>query len=446
MTLDERLQNVAVIGAAGKMGTGIVALLAIEMAKLRAKRENRHKVYQLHCIDVNEAALDGLRAYVKAQATKAAEKSIVAVRELYADREDLVENYEVIGEFVETALGILWPGTELAAAKRAHMVFEAVIEDKTTKVGLLRSLRELCAEDTFFFTNTSSIPIGLLDREAGLGGRLIGYHFYNPPVVQKLVEVISPAGVVPELPEVAAELGARLGKKLFPANDIAGFIGNGHFSRDGLYACQEAERLGREFTLAGGMYLMNKVTQDLLLRPMGIFQLIDYVGVDVFYYLLKVMNEHIEGEELQSDLIDRFFQLGIIGGQRSDGSQKDGIMKYEKGRPVAIFDLERGEYRAFDPKGWTGELDARLGPYPEGYRPWKELLGAPKREEYLRQFFAALFASGTLGAQLAEKYLRHSKAVGQMLVNTGVANCADDVNGVLMNGFYHLYGPINDFV
>ncbi|MCR4438025.1 MAG: 3-hydroxyacyl-CoA dehydrogenase family protein [bacterium] len=446
MTLDERLQNVAVIGAAGKMGTGIVALLAVEMAKLRAKRENRHKVYQLHCIDVNEAALDALRAYVKTQATKAAEKSIVALRDLYADREDLVENSEVVAEFADTALGILWPGTELAAARRAHMVFEAVIEDTATKVGLLRSLRDLCPEDTFFFTNTSSIPIGLLDWEAGLSGRLIGYHFYNPPVVQRLVEVICPANIAPELRELAYELGARLGKKLFPANDIAGFIGNGHFSRDGLYACQEAQRLAAEYSLAGGVYLMNKVSQDLLLRPMVIFQLIDYVGVDVFYFLLKVMDEHIEGEELHSELIDRFYQLGIVGGQRSDGSQKDGILKYEKGRPVAIYDLEKREYRAFDPKGWTSELDAKLGPYPEGYKPWKELLAAPNREEYLRHFFATLFASGTLGAQLAEKYLRHSKAVGQMLVSTGVASCADDVNGVLVNGFYHLYGPINDFV
>lgn len=446
MTLDDRLQHVAVIGAGGKMGTGIVALLAVEMAKLRAKSENRHKVYQLQCIDVNDAALDGLRAYVKAQATKAAEKSIVALRQLYADRKDLVENYDVIGEFTETALGILRPSTELTAARRAHMVFEAVIEDKATKVGLLRSLRELCPTETFFFTNTSSIPIGFLDKEAGLSGRLIGYHFYNPPAVQRLVEVISPAGVVPELREVAYELGARLGKRLFPANDIAGFIGNGHFSRDGLYACREAQRLATEFTLAGGMYLMNKVSQDLLLRPMGIFQLIDYVGVDVFYLLLKVMNEHIDGEELHSELIDRFYHLGIVGGQHSDGSQKNGILKYEKGVPVAIFDLEQGEYRAFDPKGWTGELDRRLGPYPEGYKPWKELLAARNREEHLRRFFAALFASGTFGAQLAHEYLRHSKAVGEKLVSAGVANCADDVNGVLVNGFYHLYGPINDFV
>ncbi|MEM4723501.1 MAG: 3-hydroxyacyl-CoA dehydrogenase family protein [Candidatus Hadarchaeum sp.] len=446
MTLDERLQNVAVVGAAGKMGSGIAALLAVEMAKLRARQENRHKTYRLHCIDLNDAALDELREYIKAQATKAAEKSIVSLRQLYEDRADLVENYDVVETFTDTALGLLRPGVELVAAQNAHMVFEAIVEEKTAKVRLLRALRGMCSEHTFFFTNTSSIPIGLLNAEADLGGRLIGYHFYNPPVVQKLVEVIAPQGTVPELITTAQELGTRLGKRLYPANDVAGFIGNGHFSRDGLYACREAQRLAPEFTLAGGMYLLNKVSQELLLRPMGIFQLIDYVGVDVFYLLLKVMNEHIKGEELRSELIDRFYELGILGGQRADGTQKDGILKYEKGKPVGIYDLEAKQYRSFDPDGWTGELDARLGAYPEGYRTWKDLAAARDRNEYLREFFRKLFASDTLGARLAKDYLRHSKEVGLKLVSSGVANSADDVNGVLMNGFYHLYGAINDFV
>ncbi len=446
MTLDERLQNVAVIGAAGKMGSGIVALLAVEMAKLQARKENRSKSFRLHCIDVNDAALDGLREYVKAQATKAAEKSIVLLRQLYEDRADLVENYDVVEAFTDSALALLRPGVELAAARSAHMVFEAIVEEKTAKIRLLRALREFCGEQTFFFTNTSSIPIGLLNAEADLGGRLIGYHFYNPPVVQRLVEVIAPQTTLPELVALAKELGARLGKRLYPANDVAGFIGNGHFSRDGLYACRQAQELAADFTLAGGMYLVNKVSQELLLRPMGIFQLIDYVGVDVFHALLRVMNEHIEGEELRSDLIDRFYQLGILGGQRADGSQKDGILKYDKGRPVGIYDLDTGQYRLFDPQGWTGELDAKLGTYPEGYRSWKELLAAPDLDDFLGAFFKRLFASDTLGARLAKEYLHHSKQVGLKLVSCGVANCAEDVNGVLMNGFYHLYGPINDFV
>jgi hypothetical protein len=73
-------------------------------------------------------------------------------------------------------------------------------------------------------------------------------------------------------------------------------------------------------------------------------------------------------------------------------------------------------------------------------------MATPDREQQVRAFFAKLFASGTFGAELAQAYLRHSKEVGLKLVSMGVANSAEDVNGVLINGFYHLYGPINDFV
>ena len=72
MTLDERLENVAVLGAAGKMGSGIVLLLAQEMAKLKIK--NPDKGYHLYAIDISEKMLDGFLEYIRAQATKAGEK------------------------------------------------------------------------------------------------------------------------------------------------------------------------------------------------------------------------------------------------------------------------------------------------------------------------------------------------------------------------------------
>jgi hypothetical protein len=63
----------------------------------------------------------------------------------------------------------------------------------------------------------------------------------------------------------------------------------------------------------------------------------------------------------------------------------------------------------------------------------------------LEGHFAALRAADNEGARLAMAYLEASKAIGEQLVADGVAYSADDVNGVLTNGFYHLYGPINDF-
>ena len=68
------------------------------------------------------------------------------------------------------------------------------------------------------------------------------------------------------------------------------------------------------------------------------------------------------------------------------------------------------------------------------------------RAASLKSYFANLTATDSPGAKIATAYLKRSKEIGQQLVSGGVANSAEDVNGVLMNGFFHLYGPINDYV
>lgn len=443
MDLSDRLQNVAILGAAGKMGSGISLLLAQELARTRLTAEGKGKLYRLALIDVSEAALDGLLSYLRGQLVKRAEKSAVALRELYAERDDLVENGQMIDEFVSSAMALLRPSTDVNAAAGARLVFEAVFENENLKVDLLGQARKVVDPDAWFLTNTSSIPIGGLDRRLELGGRIVGYHFYNPPAVQKLLELITSDDTLPELKRAAEVLAKRLGKKVFPSNDIAGFIGNGHFMRDGLHAIGEADRLRQGGDWAPALYKMNRVSQEWLVRPMGIFQLIDYVGVDVTQMILGVMDTYLPGQGLHSDLVDALVDRKILGGQRHDGSQKDGILKYETGRPVAVFELERGEYVPI--AELSAKADAELGPLPEGFRPWKALLADKAKEQHLASHFAAVREAGTEGAELALRYLKASRAIGERLVSDHVAANADDVNGVLTHGFFHLYGPINDY-
>lgn len=445
MNLGDKLQNVAVIGAAGKMGSGIAVLIAQEMAKLKLKPENKDKVYRLNLIDVSEKTLDGLRSYMRTQLLKASEKSTVFTREIYKDRQDLVENADIINTFVNDAYAVVNYTTDLHAAKGAHMVFEAISENEKTKIKVLKSLNKLCNNETFFLTNTSSIPIGFLDEKVGLGGRIIGYHFYNPPVVQHLVEVITAEGTVEELKNIGKELGKRLRKKLVPANDISGFIGNGHFIRDGLYALSEVERLKRKYRYPGALYIMNRISHDFLLRPMGIFQLIDYVGIDVFQCILKVMRSHLGDTTLKNKIVDKMVKQEILGGQYSDGSQKDGFLKYEKNRPIGIYNIKKKEYFLLSNE-WMKKMDTKIGPLPEGFAPWKALLVNPKKENKLTAHFDGLKKMNTLGAELGLAYLKKTKEIAEKLVSDGVAGSEDDVNAILMNGFYWLYGPINNYV
>ncbi|RMG41186.1 MAG: 3-hydroxyacyl-CoA dehydrogenase family protein [Methanobacteriota archaeon] len=326
------------------------------------------------------------------------------------------------------------------------MVFEAILENLDLKTKVYKELKTLCPPETYFFTNTSSIPIKELDTRAELGGKIIGFHFYNPPAVQRLVELIIPERIDPELPELSKTLARRLGKIVIPSNDVAGFIGNGHFMRDGLHGISEAQRLSEEMGWVPAIYLVNRVSQQFLIRPMGIFQLIDYVGIDVFQSILNIMNPYFPDENLHSTLIDKMVSLGVKGGQYPDGSQKDGFLKYESGKIVGIFNPDSGEYQMLNDGTWKAETDEKIGPLPEGHQSWKDLLKNPERESVLKAYFDNLKMMDTLGARVAKQYLHRSKEIGLQLLNSGVANTAEDVNGVLMNGFYHLYGPINDFI
>ena len=72
MSYEERLSNVAVLGAAGKMGSGILLLTAVEMADLKLSPENKNKLFIIHAIDVSQMALMGLKQYLRTQVRKIA--------------------------------------------------------------------------------------------------------------------------------------------------------------------------------------------------------------------------------------------------------------------------------------------------------------------------------------------------------------------------------------
>jgi 3-hydroxyacyl-CoA dehydrogenase len=444
MDYTERFQNVTVLGAAGKMGSGILLLTAIEMADMSLRPENKDKIFILYAMDINQKALTGLMNYIRSQVLKAAEKKIVLLRKVYAGHRNLVENCDIINQYVIDVMNIIRPVTTLESAYESNLVFEAASENPELKIKIFSQINKNNSNKPWFFTNTSSIPIGHLDKEAGLEGRILGVHFYNPPAVQKLVEVIRGEKTLPELADFAAQFIKNLRKTEVPSHDFAGFIGNGHFMRDALFGMSEASRLTAEMPFTEAVYIVNKVTQDWLIRPMGIFQLIDYVGVDVCQFIMKVMNPYVKDEDIHSPLLDRYMELGIKGGQNSDGSQKDGFLRYEKGKPVGIYDPDRKEYLAIDTI--SGKADAWLGQPPSSLVAWKAVVGNPGKDNVFRTYFTDLKALNNPGAVLARGYLLKSKAIGEKLVADKVAFNDKDVNTVLLTGFFHAYGPINDYL
>jgi 3-hydroxyacyl-CoA dehydrogenase len=443
MSYTERLKNVSVLGAAGKMGSGILLLTALEMAEISMKPENKGTSFVLNAVDVSNEALVGLMKYIRNQVLKAAEKKVVQLRTIYADRADLIENSEIINQYIDDVMLLIRPSTNMEVTYNSTLIFEAIKEDPDLKAKIFSQINENNSYHPWFFTNTSSIPISELDKKAGLNGRVLGVHFYNPPAVQKLVEIINAETTLPELNEFAVQFSKNLRKTIVPSHDFAGFIGNGHFMRDALYGISEAEKLTKEFSFAESVFMINKISQDYLIRPMGIFQLIDYVGIDVCSYIMSVMNPYLTDEDLHSNLLDKLLEIGVKGGQNSDGSQKDGFLKYEKGKPVAIYDINLKSY--IDIASLQGNCDSKLGELPASIKPWKAVVGKPM-DEYYKSYFTELKGMKTMGTEIAVNYFMRSKAISEKLVADKVAFSNEDVNTVLKTGFFHAYGPINDFM
>ena len=444
MNYDEKISRAAVLGAAGKMGSGILLLTAAEMTDVSLKPENKNKVFSLFAVDISEAALQGLRKYLSTQLLKIAEKKTVGLRELYSDRPELIENEDIIRQYVDDAMALVHFTTRLESAYNAHIVFEAAVEDVDLKVELIRKIKDNSDETPWFLTNTSSIPIAELNEKAGLDGNIVGFHFYNPPAVQRILEFVAPEGCNPDLLEFSLKLAKNMKKVVVQPGDFAGFIGNGFLMRDILYGIAQAEKLAGEMGFAQAVYMINRISNDFLVRPMGVFQLMDYVGIDVCQKIMLVMADRLNKPELYSPLIDKLISMGVKGGQYADGSQKPGMLNYEKGKPTEVFDPEKNEYLPID--GFRDECDAYIGKLPESHKPWKSVIRMPEKEGVLAAYFGELNNMETKGALLALDYLRNAKGIGEELVDSGIAKSAEDVNTVMMTGFYHAYGIINDFV
>ena len=426
LKIESVLGSAAVIGAGGKMGSGIALLAAELMAGLEV---NGHRTGGLILIDSRPQSIGPLRAYLERHLLRRAQRRL---RDEQAAR-----------IFSDRAMALVSTAAGLEAARDCDLLFEAVPESEDLKTGLLRRLREICPPEALFLSNTSSIPIRLLDEAAGLDGRVVGFHFYNPPAVQKLLELIPAGGTRPGLVRLAEELACRFGKTVVRSRDVAGFIGNGHFVREGLYAAACVDRLRDELGEPEAIYALNAVTETGLLRPMGIFQVIDYAGIDVFAAILEVMERCIEEESFPSDLFARMVAEGRPGGQRGDGSQKDGFFQYDGHRRAGVYDCASGSYRPLE-EGRLPAADAALGGLAEPGTNWSEVRAAGDPKALIRSHFRRLAETYGRGAAMALEYAAASRRIAARLVGDGVAASAEDVDTVVTHGFHHLYGPLDE--
>lgn len=439
--LDEALKNVGIIGAAGKMGSGIALLLLQEMARLEAEKTGHvgKGDYCLHLIDINRQSLVELRKYLRSQILKYAEKNINQLRKYFIKNDALVSNREIVDVFVDGAIDIIHLDTHWEDVKDCSIIFEVIVEDMDKKVQLFEFLQKICHKAVLYLTNTSSIPISYLNEKAQLDDKIIGFHFYNPPAVQKLIEFVSLDDTDPSLKALALELTVRLNKKAVQVNDRAGFIGNGFLMREIAFADELVSELRKNLTQPEAIYFVNKVTQDYLLRPMGIFQLMDYIGLDVCQKIANIIETFMPDIRLRTLLIDEMLEEGLVGGHNPAGYQKDGFFHYEGTDIYSVYSLSEHKYIPIDNE-WLGQFERKVGDFALEDISWKSLQYDHAKNDKLKNHFHTLFKADYLGAELARRYLSKCHEFAQELVEMGVATKMSDIDMVLEYGFYHLYG------
>jgi 3-hydroxybutyryl-CoA dehydrogenase len=237
------VERVGVVGA-GTMGSGIAQITCLGGYETR-----------LH--DPVPEALDAGIERMRAALAKGAEKG----RWSEAD--------------AEAASALASPASSLGDLAGCDLVIEAAPEDLELKRELFAALAEPCGPEVILATNTSSLPVTEIAAGVPHPERVVGMHFFNPPALMKLVEVVATADSSPEALDATTEVGVRMGRTPIRAKDSPGFIAN---------------RLARPFTLESLRMLAEGVadveTIDRVCRlgggfKMGPFELIDLIGLDV---------------------------------------------------------------------------------------------------------------------------------------------------------------------
>jgi 3-hydroxybutyryl-CoA dehydrogenase len=175
----------------------------------------------------------------------------------------------------EAAADRVSPAPALGELAGCELLIEAAPEDLALKQRLFAAVAEVCGPDAILATNTSSLQVAAIAAGVPQPQRVVGMHFFNPPALMKLVEVVATADSAPEALDATTEVGVRMGRTPIRAKDSPGFIAN---------------RLARPFTLESLRMLADGVsdaaTIDRVCRMgggfrMGPFELIDLIGLDV---------------------------------------------------------------------------------------------------------------------------------------------------------------------
>lgn len=251
----------------------------------------------------------------------------------------LVEKQKLSQPDADAIFARITPKVDLKdALKDADLLIEAVPEDMNLKKKVYAEVDSLAEQKTLYASNTSTLPITDMAALTSRPDRFIGLHFFNPPQLMPLVEVIPGNKTDNDMVVMAMDYCKKVGKQpVLCQKDVPGFIVNRVFIPLVHEAAHCMDRDGVKMTQ------IDSAVKFRLSFPMGIFELADYTGLDVIHKATvemhmrdtKVINPH--------PAIKRLFEEKSLG-------QKTGKGFYEyKGDKYERVNLTEQEAATYDP-------------------------------------------------------------------------------------------------
>ena len=281
-----RIQDKVTVLGAGLMGHGIAQVAA------------QFGGYEVSILDVKQEYVDRGISMIKESLAKFTKKGVITK-----------DNAEV-------TLSRIHPTLDLKRAVRgSELVIEAATEDPKLKLDLFRRVSDLIDQDAVFASNTSSISITLLGAATKHPENVCGMHFFNPPQLMPLVEVIKGAKTSEGTVEIVTRKAKSMGKEtVLCKKDSPRFIVN----RILVPALNEAVFLVQE-----GVADPEDIDRAVKLGlnwPMGPLQLLDYVGLDTTLNITQVfMDEFQDSKYRASPLLRQMVRAGMHGRKSGKG-------------------------------------------------------------------------------------------------------------------------------
>jgi 3-hydroxybutyryl-CoA dehydrogenase len=194
------------------------------------------------------------------------------------------------------------------------LVIEAVTEDLDTKVELFRRLDEITNPEVILASNTSSLPLVQMATATKRPDKVLGMHFFNPPPVMKLLELVKSITTSDETVEFAKAYGESLGKTTVLAKDRAGFIVNLLLTS---YLNAAVKMYEEGFATKEDIDTAIKLG---LGHPMGPLELLDLIGIDTMLSVGEVLYDEFKSPEFAPPpLARRMVQAGFLGRKTGKG-------------------------------------------------------------------------------------------------------------------------------